>query len=60
MGTRFLKATFLASLMALGLAACDEGPAEKMGEELDEAAETIRDGEESIENKLDDAADEFK
>ena len=51
----------LASVLALGLTACEKkGPAEQFGEEVDEAVDTIRDGEESTANKLDDAADEVR
>jgi hypothetical protein len=55
-----LKILTLTALLSMGLAACDDGPAEQMGEELDEAAETISEGGESMENKLDDAVDELK
>lgn len=50
----------LASL-TLGMAACEKkGPVEQMGEEVDEAVDTLKHGEESTTNKLDDAADEVR
>lgn len=51
----------LACATSLGLAACEkEGPLERAGEEVDEAFDTMRDGEESTANKVDDAIDELK
>lgn len=53
--------TTLACTFALGLAACEsEGPGERIGEEVDEAADTIRHGEESTANQVDDAVDEMR
>lgn len=50
-----------AAVFALGLAACDnKGPAEQVGEEVDEAVDTIRNGGESTGNKIDDAVDEMR
>ena len=60
---RFFKGALLALACAtsLGLAACEkEGPLERAGEEIDEAIDTVRDGEESTANKVDDAIDELK
>lgn len=43
------------------LAACEKpGPAEQLGEEIDEAVEDARAGGEKLENKMDDAADEVR
>ena len=58
---RFGFAT-LAAVFALGLAACDnKGPVEQVGEEVDEAVDTIKNGgEESTANKVDDAVDEAR
>lgn len=52
----------MAAVFALGLAACDnKGPAEQVGEEVDEAVDTIKNGgEESTANKVDDAVDEVR
>lgn len=53
----------LAALASLtfGMAACEKkGPVEQMGEEVDEAVDTLKHGEESTANKLDDAADEVR
>lgn len=51
----------LACAMSLGLAACKkEGPLERAGEEIDEAIDTMKRGEESTATKIDDAIDELK
>jgi ABC-type transporter MlaC component len=52
----------LVAVFALGLAACDnKGPAEQVGEEVDEAVDTVKNGgEESTANKVDDAVDEAR
>jgi len=51
----------LAALSLTALSACDnKGPVEQVGEEIDEAVDTIRNGEESTANKLDDAVDEAR
>jgi len=54
--------TALAAVFALGLAGCDnKGPAEQVGEEVDEAVDTIKNGgDESTANKVDDAVDEAR
>jgi hypothetical protein len=46
-------------LMTLPLyAACDrQGPLERAGKEIDEAAENVKNGSETLENKVDDAID---
>ena len=47
--------------MSLGLAACEKkGPLEQAGEEVDEAVDTVKNGEESTSNKVDDALDEAR
>lgn len=50
-----LQRAFIVALLAIPLAACDsrDGPAEKLGENVDETMDNTRD-------KLDDAADEIK
>lgn len=52
----------LAAVFALGIAGCDnKGPAEQVGEEVDEAVDTIKNGgDESAANKVDDAVDEAR
>lgn len=51
----------LTCTMALGLGACEKkGPLEQAGEEIDEAVDTMKHGEESAASKLDDAADEVR
>jgi predicted small lipoprotein YifL len=47
--------------MSLGLAACEKkGPLEQAGEEVDEAVDTVKNGEESTSTKVDDAFDEAR
>jgi hypothetical protein len=54
-------AAFVAAL-ALGAAACEKkGPVEQVGEEVDEAVDTVKNGgEESTATKVDDAVDEAR
>ncbi|RPH49963.1 MAG: hypothetical protein EHM84_06070 [Lysobacterales bacterium] len=51
-----------AAVLSIGVAACEKkGPLEQAGEEVDEAVDTMkRGGEESTENKVDDAMDEAR
>lgn len=56
----YLK-VLLAAVLVTGLAACEQqGPAERVGEEIDEAVESVRDGGESVATKVDDAVDELR
>ena len=60
-----IQKTSIAALIAiatLGLAACEkQGTAEKVGEEVDEAVDTIKHGgEESVGTKVDDAMDNVR
>jgi predicted aconitase len=51
----------MAATAAIGMAACEkQGPVERAGEEVDEAVDTIKNGEESTANKVDDALDEAR
>jgi predicted small lipoprotein YifL len=51
----------LAALLATGLTACEEkGPVEQAAEEIDEAVDTAKKGEESAATKVDDAVDELR
>jgi predicted small lipoprotein YifL len=51
----------LAATAALGMAACEkQGPLERAGEEVDEAVDTVKNGEESTATKVDDALDEAR
>jgi predicted small lipoprotein YifL len=51
----------LAATAAIGLAACEkQGPLERAGEEVDEAVDTVKNGEESTSSKVDDALDEAR
>lgn len=51
----------LAPVLALGLAACEKkGPVEQVAEEVDEAVDTAKRGEESVASKVDDAVDELR
>ena len=48
----------LTALLAVG---CEKkGPVEQVGEEVDEALDTMKSGEESTATKLDDAVDELR
>jgi predicted small lipoprotein YifL len=56
-----LKLAALAAMLMLGMSACEkQGPLERAGEEVDEAVDTIKNGEESTANKIDDAVDELR
>jgi predicted small lipoprotein YifL len=58
---RTLWVAALACAMSLGLAACEKkGPLEQAGEEVDEAVDTVKNGEESTATKVDDALDEAR
>ena len=54
-----VKAALLMIMMGLGLAACDKGPAEQFGEEVDEAAESVEESGEKLDDEVQDAADEY-
>jgi len=41
--TPFLRAACAAFLFSLPLVACDDGPAERVGQRIDRAAENVRD-----------------
>lgn len=61
MYSRPLLLAALACTFALGLAACDKkGPLEQAAEEVDEAIDTAKRGEESTATKLDDAVDDLR
>jgi hypothetical protein len=52
---------FAACVLLLGLSACErQGPAERFGEEVDEAVENARNGGETLGNKVDDAVDDAR
>ena len=58
-----IRSSILTALVcSLGLVACEkqEGTAERMGEEVDEAVDTMKRGEESPASKVDDAIDEAR
>jgi hyperosmotically inducible protein len=59
---RSLPRWVLAGAFAIGgLAACErQGPIERVGEEVDEAVDTLKNGEESVATKVDDAVDELR
>lgn len=51
----------VAIAMLLGFAGCEkQGPLERAGEEVDEAANTLKNGRESTANKVDDAVDDVR
>lgn len=55
------KMLVAAGVLSLALSACDDkGPLEQAGEEVDEAIDTARHGEESNANKADDAVDDLR
>ena len=61
MHTRALSIAALAAALSLSLTACEKkGPAERVGEELDEAGRTIKNGGETVGDKLDDAGDKAR
>lgn len=61
MSSRSLFLAAFACTTMLGLAACDnKGPVEQAGEEIDEAIDTMKSGQESTANKLDDAVDDVR
>jgi hypothetical protein len=50
-----------ACVLGIGLSACEkQGPLERAGEEIDEAVDTMKRGEESTATKIDDAIDELR
>lgn len=56
-----LWSALLAASLSLGIAACEKkGPLEQAGEEVDEAIDTAKHGEESTATKVDDAVDEAR
>lgn len=59
-----IRSTVLTALvcsLSLGLAACEKkGTGEQIGEEVDEAVDTMKRGEESPATKVDDAIDEAR
>ena len=62
--TFFIKklpaAAFIGLLTLAALGCSEPGPFEQAGEEIDEAADTLKNGKESAATKLDDAADEVR
>lgn len=52
-----LSIAALTLLLAVGLTACEKGPAEKAGEKMDNAAETMGD---KIENATDNAGEKME
>ena len=54
-------AAVAAAVIGLGLAGCEKkGPVEQAAEEVDEAIDTAKRGEESVATKADDAVDELR
>jgi predicted small lipoprotein YifL len=62
MNSKHRSRLWFASVLAVAaLAACErQGPIERFGEEVDETIDTVRDGEESVATKVDDAVDELR
>jgi predicted small lipoprotein YifL len=51
----------VAAMTIMGLSACEKkGPIEQAAEEIDEAIDTAKRGEESVATKVDDAIDELR
>jgi predicted small lipoprotein YifL len=56
-----MKTLALLLVMMAPLAACEKtGPLERLGEDVDEAVEDIRNGGETTGNKIDDAIDDVR
>lgn len=54
-------AAMAAAVIGLGLVGCEQkGPVEQAAEEVDEAIDTAKRGEESVATKADDAVDELR
>ncbi len=61
MNRQYVLVGMLSAVLFAGLAGCErEGPMERAGEEVDEAVDTVKEGEESTSNKVDDAMDEMR
>ena len=61
MTSRSLLLAAITCTAMLGLAACEKkGPLEQAGEEVDEAIDTMKRGEESTASKVDDAVDDVR
>lgn len=55
---RLLGLALMSALLGTGVMACErQGPMERTGEEVDEAADTMKNGGESLESKADDSMD---
>jgi altronate dehydratase len=56
-----LWAAAIAAVLVIGIGGCEkQGPLERAGEEVDEAVDTVKNGEESTATKVDDAVDEAR
>lgn len=56
-----LWAAAIAATLVISIAGCEkQGPLERAGEEVDEAVDTVKHGEESTATKVDDAVDEAR
>jgi predicted small lipoprotein YifL len=61
MNLKSIWAIAAAAALSVSVAACEKkGPLEQAGEEVDEAIDTVKRGEESTTNKVDDAMDEAR
>lgn len=59
--TKTMGLLFLGAMLGASISACEkQGPMERAGEEIDEAVDTAKNGEETLETKVDDAVDELK
>jgi hypothetical protein len=61
MNRQYILIGMLSAALFGGLAGCErEGTMERAGEEVDEAVDTVKEGEESTGNQVDDAVDEMR
>lgn len=61
MNRQYIFVGMLSAALFAGLTGCErEGTMERAGEEVDEAVDTVKEGEESTSNKVDDAVDEMR
>ena len=59
--SRLITMLILGAVLGTGLAACEQdGPAERAGEKVDEAARDVRDGAERAGEKIENAAQDVK
>jgi predicted small lipoprotein YifL len=61
MNTRNVAVGICAAMLMLGMSACEKkGPAEKAGEQVDQAVESVKDTGEKAADKVEEAADKVQ